>query len=146
MIQANGQILAAGEGALARYNSDGSLDASFGDGGKAPFPYFARSIALQSDGKIVVAGSVSSAGIDFAVARYNANGTLDVSFDTDGKVTVDLGSPVDQAYGVAVQTDGRILVVGSSGDYLAAIRLNPDGTLDTGFERKWEARQEVSYS
>ena len=133
VMQTNGKIVAAGEGALSRYHSDGSLDASFGDGGKVAFPYFARSVALQSDGKIVVAGSVSTYGVDFAVARYNANGTVDTTFDTDGMVTTDLGSTIDQAYGVAVQANGKILVVGSSGDSLAVVRYDSNGTLDSGF-------------
>jgi uncharacterized delta-60 repeat protein len=98
------------------------------------FSYFARSVALQPDGKIVVAGSVSTTGGDFAVARYNSNGTLDSTFDLDGKVTTDLGSTADQAYGVTVQADGKILVVGSSGDSMAVVRYNSNGTLDSGFD------------
>ena len=67
---------------------------------------------MQSDGKIVVAGKQQRRHHDFALARYNSNGCLDTSFDTDGKVTTDFGSNGDQAYAVALQSDGKIVVAG----------------------------------
>ncbi len=96
-IQSDGKIVAAGyiSGhlfALARYNADGSLDTSFGSGGIVTtlFSAFAgaNSVAIQSDGKIVVAGGASNGGASkFALARYNQNGSLDASFGKGGKVT-----------------------------------------------------------
>jgi uncharacterized delta-60 repeat protein len=70
---------------------------------------------LQSDGKIVVAGdSVNGGTTDFAVVRYNANGSPDTSFATDGKVTTDFGAGNDFAYSIALQSDGKIVVAGGS--------------------------------
>nr|AXL06016.1 delta-60 repeat domain-containing protein [uncultured bacterium] len=102
----------------------------------------AYGVALQADGRIVVAGAVVTAdgGGDTAVLRYNADGTLDTSFGEDGVVTVAVaaGAGVDQAFSVAVQTDGRIVIggyasFGASGSDFAAVRLNADGSLDTSF-------------
>src|SRR5262249_49582815 len=109
-IQADGKIVAAGSAGdssgpgtigLARYNTNGSLDASFGNGGKVMISIrpgvstddAAHAIAIQSDGKIVVAGFTfdPSFGRIFAVARYNANGSLDTSFGTGGSVTSTVG-------------------------------------------------------
>src|SRR5262249_12672180 len=86
------------------------------------------SVTVQSDGKILVAGSAWN---DFALARYNADGSLDTSFDGDGKVTTDIGLS-DQGNSVTVQADGKILVAGVTGigDF-ALVRYNADGTLDT---------------
>jgi uncharacterized delta-60 repeat protein len=99
-------------------------------------------VAVQEDGKAVVAGVVfrSGSGLDFAVTRFNADGTPDTSFDSDGQVvtSVGAGGSGDEAYGVAVRPDGKILAAGftsSSGanpDF-AAVRYNPDGSLDTSF-------------
>ena len=102
----------------------GSLDPTFGIGGKALTDFTAilsptimrrnpGAVAVQTDGKIVVAGS-SDQGGNFAVARYNADGSLDSSFGTGGKQTIDFGSSYDEGYGVAVQADGKIVVVGAS--------------------------------
>jgi uncharacterized delta-60 repeat protein len=127
-IQPDGRIVVAGavgayvnrgfDFGLARYNSNGTLDASFGTGGKATtdfagFDDLPSSIALQGDGKIVVVGQTSfSANDDFALARYNSNGTLDSSFGTSGKVTTDFAGPTDQPTSVALQPDGKIVVAG----------------------------------
>ena len=89
--------MAVGEGALARYSQDGALDTTFGIRGKAVFPWFARSVAIQADGKIVVAGSMDdSAQQDFVVARYLSNGTLDSTFDGDGLAYTDFGSTTNR--------------------------------------------------
>jgi uncharacterized delta-60 repeat protein len=133
-IQSDGKIVVAGVAgsggsnakfALARYDSDGSLDTSFGGDGKvttdlSPDADVASCLAIQSDGKIVVAGV---AGSKLALARYNADGTLDTSFGGDGQVT-DL-----DGYGtaLAIQTDGKI--VASS----PLARYNADGSLDASF-------------
>jgi uncharacterized delta-60 repeat protein len=105
--------------ALARYNRDGSLDDSFGDDGKVTTSfagYFdeALSIAVQPDGKIVAAGLtlVSGADNDFALARYNRDGTLDDGFGVAGKVTTDFAGAGAVARSVALQPDGKIVAAG----------------------------------
>ena len=138
LVQPDGKIILGGSSgdqfALARYNPDGSLDASFsGDGivttafGTSVFGF--TSIALQSDGKILVGGD---SGSDFTVMRYNADGSLDTGFSGDGIVTTDLGGS-DYVYSIAVLDDGKILTVGQSGLYPAIARYNSDGSLDTSF-------------
>ena len=126
--------LSAQDGALdLSFNSVGTVTTSFGsayDNG--------RSLAIQSDGKIVVAGNTDNgSNYDFAVVRYNSDGTLDTSFGTGGKVTTSVGNFSDDAYGVALQSDGKIVVAGvtSNGNSndVAVVRYNNDGTLDTGF-------------
>ena len=139
-IQADGKILVAGQLsgnlALARYNADGSLDTSFDADGKVTTAVgytSGQSVAIQADGKILVAGSAYANGDDFSLVRYNANGSLDTSFDADGKVTTDLGG-ADYGHSVAVQADGNILVAGTSGDNFALVRYNVNGSLDTSFD------------
>jgi uncharacterized delta-60 repeat protein len=145
-LQADDKIVVAGtvagNFALARYNVDGSLDNTFGTGGQAlpdslkSLVAGASGLALQDDGKIVAAGS---AGGKFAVARFNPNGSVDNSFGTAGEVTTQIG-PLnsDFASGVAVQPDGKIVVVGSSRTSFsitafALTRYNADGSLDSSF-------------
>ena len=139
-IQNDGKIVVAGTSngdfALVRYNSDGSLDTSFGVGGKKTTDIgssttdAANAVAIQNDGKIVVAGTSDG---NFALARYNYNGSLDTTFGTTGIVTTDIGSTTDVAYGITVQSDGKILLTGvSSGDF-AVVRYAATGGLDTTF-------------
>src|SRR5436190_2126793 len=131
---------------LARYNADGSLDTTFGDGGKVTTDFGtsaddAYAMTVQSDGKIVLAGHASSEGsfFDFAVARYSPDGSLDSGFGAnhDGRVIVDFAGAFDQATGVAVQADGRIVVggVATVGDdgLFALLRLDAAGGLDHSF-------------
>ena len=160
-VQPDGKIIAAGGAvispysnfALARYDSDGTLDLSFGNGGKVTTAFVttafgqvsaqAYSIALQQDGKIVVAGVANiDGGEDFALVRYNSNGTIDVSFGTGGKVTTDFdlvgqGFSFAFASSVAVQQDGRIVAAGDAyidgGRDFALARYNNNGTLDASF-------------
>ena len=76
---------------------------------------YASSVAIQSDGKIVAAGySDNGSNWDFALVRYNTDGSLDTSFDGDGKVTTAIGSGDDYAYSVAIQSDGKIVAAGYS--------------------------------
>jgi uncharacterized delta-60 repeat protein len=155
-IQPDGHIVVAGftsnggtpdsRFALARYNSDGSLDTSFGTAGlvDTAFPGVATAsaygLALQADGSIVVVGSASSnlRNYQFAVARYNSDGSLDTSFGTGGLVTtVFPGFSNAYAYSVAVQADGHIVVVGGAStaftEGFALARYNSDGSLDSSF-------------
>ncbi|HUR54053.1 MAG TPA: FG-GAP-like repeat-containing protein, partial [Gemmataceae bacterium] len=114
----------------------GTLDPLFGTGGKVVQggkPY--EAVAVQTDGKVVAVASQSN---DFVVVRYNADGSLDNTFGTGGIKTIDFAGTDDQAFDVAVQADGKIVVVGSTltatdGDDFAVARLNTDGSLDTSF-------------
>jgi uncharacterized delta-60 repeat protein len=105
------------------------VDSTSGGGG------YAYAIAIQPwDGKIIVAGI---SGSDFAVARYNSDGTLDSSFDTDGKLTLNMGG-TDQVNAIAIQPDGKILLVGNSGSSLAIARLTSSGALDYPVQHRWQ--------
>jgi len=123
----------------------GALDPSFGNGGKVVTSLStgqdkAYGVAMQPDGKILVAGQVTSTltGKDFALVRYNSDGTLDATFGANGVATTDvqLGSD-DVAYALALQADGKIVVAGHSDDGTdkdaAIVRYNDDGTLDNTF-------------
>lgn len=157
--QADGKIVVVGRSrsgatfdfAVVRYNADGTLDSSFDGDGKVTTPILglvsddnAESVVIQPDNKIVVAGyvTVDPGNLneeDFAVVRYNADGSLDISFDFDGKVTTSLTNN-DLAISVALQSDGKIVVSGSVGTFgglafsAAMVRYNADGTLDTTFD------------
>jgi len=141
-VQADGKILVAGSAnnsfALARYNTNGTLDTAFDTDGMVTnnFGSFAygRSVTIQADGKILVAGTADGS---FALARYNANGTLDTTFDTDGMVTTSFSS-YGEGYSVTIQADGKILVAGATepntySSALALARYNTNGSLDTSF-------------
>ena len=146
-IQSDGKIVVAGvAGAfgdqnfgLVRYNADGSLDTPFGVDGKVITDFnngsdWGYDIAIQSDGKIVVAGfSNHSGNDDFALARYNSDGNLDVTFGTGGKVTTDFGGQTNRGWAVAIQSDGKIVVAGESDDDFALAVYNTNGSLDTSF-------------
>ena len=166
-IQTNGKIVLAGEGgfgsnnfAIARLNDNGSIDTTFGDaivvnqkithtgttiidiGDKS----FAEAIALDysisaSNPRIVVAGGFDSGSSEkMAIMRLNSNGSLDSSFDHDGKVSFSL--PTDNsnlATGVVVQAGGKVVVTGSAStssttnNIFVALRLNTNGSVDTSF-------------
>jgi uncharacterized delta-60 repeat protein len=118
------------------FSQDGTLDVSFGTSGlvEEVNPDGALDMALQSDGKIVAVSSIYIMGIDdMAIVRYNTDGTPDNSFGTNGVVNVDFAGVGDHATAVAIQSDGKIVAVGSSGSDIAVIRLNTDGTLDNTF-------------
>jgi len=105
--------------ALARYDENGALDTTFGIGGVKTTDmgsYYdkGQAMAIQADGKIVVAGFAYLTGYDFAVARYYADGTIDTSFGNDGKITTDFAGDDDYGYAVAIQPDGPIIVAGST--------------------------------
>jgi uncharacterized delta-60 repeat protein len=143
VLQLDGRIVVAGESngdfALARYSAEGALDTSFGIGGKITADFGgddrASAIALQRDGKIVVAGF--AARLDFALARYGTDGTLDPTFGTAGQLTTDFSSDREQAFAVSIQVEGKIIVAGATGVYpsaqFAVARYNVDGSLDADF-------------
>jgi uncharacterized delta-60 repeat protein len=95
-----------------------------------------QALSLQPDGKIRVAGSaISGNSSDFALIRYKTDGSLDPTFDGDGKVTTDINSSsYDVAWSLILQTDGKIVVAGSSEHYFALARYNPNGSLDSTFD------------
>ncbi len=151
-VQPDGKIVTAGatlgvtlDFALARYNPDGSLDATFGTGGKVTTDFAgsneqAFAVALQQDGKIVAAGTTGNGtGSDFALARYNPDGSLDATFGTDGKVRADFAGGADQAFAVAIQPDGKIVAAGpEQSPYpnfydFGLSRYEPDGSPDPTF-------------
>jgi len=128
-LQSDGGIVAAGQSivggrasfAMARYTMTGNLDSTFNATGKVLTTFgtgsaVANAVAIQSDGKIVAAGSFESSnsdGPDFALARYTIDGTPDSTFHSAGKLVTDIGGS-DVAYGVGIQPDGRIVAVGFS--------------------------------
>ena len=126
-------VIAAGGAPASASAAPGDLDVSFSGDGKQTTDFggadAAAAVAMQADGKIVVAGS---SGGDFALARYGADGALDPSFSGDGLVTTDLGG-TDAGQGVAIQADGRIVVAGSSGGNFALARYTAGGGLDPSF-------------
>ncbi|HSG04762.1 MAG TPA: PKD domain-containing protein, partial [Nitrospiria bacterium] len=153
VVQPNGQILAVGEtyaATLTRYNSDGSLDTGFGTGGyvlwNQGFTFGSKFLALtiQPDGKIIAVGThpgAFTAPANFAVLRYNSDGTPDTGFGPgmNGKVLTDFGGLREQAEAVVVQSDGKIVVGGwarRDGRHTFAVaRYNSDGTLDGSFNK-----------
>ncbi len=147
LVDANNKIVIAGENQLARYTSAGFLDTSFDTDGKVTTVFNGVSDEITSiafdvgtnAGKVLVAGTISSAAtnVDFGLARYNADGSLDTSFGGGtGKVTTDFGlNQPERGNALAVQNDGKILIAGSANDYndFALARYNTDGSLDTSF-------------
>jgi uncharacterized delta-60 repeat protein len=174
-IQPDGKILVAGvsdrarrfrsdtkDMVVARFLPNGLLDTSFADGGTRFIEFGnseANDIALQRDGKIVLAGSVDgallSSDFDFAVARLNPDGKLDSTFDGDGKRSFGMGGEDDRAFAVAVDETGSpatnrhfgtIVIGGRTNQHLrdsvfqaAVARLTADGTLDKSFNRTGKA-------
>ncbi len=150
-IQSDGKIIAAGYGtvgaqlvfAVARYNSDGSLDTTFGNQGimttdlNPGHNSEARACALQSDGKIIVVGYMNDGVFDiFATVRYTADGILDNTFNGGGTATINVfPGGYSQGNSCVVQPDGKILVVGGafSDNLVALVRYNTDGTFDQSF-------------
>lgn len=149
-VQADGKIVVAGfaknvadyDFAVVRYHTNGVLDTSFGAGGKVITPFSgddrATSVAVQSDGKIVVAGYAGSGGYDFAVARYTTGGNLDPAFGAGtGKASTPIRTGADYGQAVAIQSDGKILVAGTTytgtNDDVAVVRYSTVGALDTTF-------------
>ena len=133
------------DGAVARLNANGTVDTTFGTGGRtvrdlsgASKHDYIRGVVLQPDGKILNVGYSRGSNYDFLLWRLNPNGTNDISFDGDGKVTTAFGTGDDKARAVGLQTDGKILVVGSTvvgtyAQWVVARYLPSNGALDTSF-------------
>jgi uncharacterized delta-60 repeat protein len=119
--------------------ANGTIDLAYGEQGYS-VPVFIRQpkAVMQPDGKIVVGGTAQTSNKkDFALARFNTDGTPDNNFSGDGYVTIDFSSTDDSFFGLALQADGKIVAVGSNydnvRDRIAMARFNPDGTLDNSF-------------
>ncbi|WP_263261472.1 type I secretion target [Pseudomonas sp. RIT-PI-S] len=152
-LQEDGKLLLAGysytetgaDFSVTRYNADGTLDSTFAHNGTAAFDVatgddFARAVAVQADGKLLIAGTSDSGGgnYDFSVIRLNADGSLDSTFGNNGRATFDFEGARDAAQTITVLENGKILLTGAafnSADNaaFAALQLNADGTLDTAF-------------
>lgn len=161
-IQSDGAILAGGRGSgrflLVRYLADGTLDPSFDEDGRVMTsfegPSAALALAIQPDGKIVVAGyvDVSTRRVRIAVARYLANGSLDTSFGENGRVVV--RSVRGWALGVQALSDGRILLAGQAisrsrfwrPSGIVLIRLDESGTVDPTFGTEGTTIADVGYA
>ena len=156
-LEPDGSIVVAGvatngtdqDFAVARFQSNGTLDPRFGKGGKVQTDFFGEddfisALALQPDGKILVAGNALKAtASDFALARYSPDGSLDISFNGNGKVTADVNGN-DFAPSIELQRDGRIVVaveanIGTAPE-IAFARLLSDGKLDESFNGAGKTR------
>jgi uncharacterized delta-60 repeat protein len=163
-IQPNGKILLGGHCdngsnynfCITRFNSNGTLDTTFGNSGKVIQAIgsdddLGKSLAIQPDGKILLGGSCRNGGnYDFCIARFNSNGTLDTSFGSSGKVIQPIGSSHDYGYSLAIQPDGKILLGGHCGNrrysYFCIARFNSNGTLDTSFGTSGKVIQPIGSS
>ena len=156
IIQPDGKIIVGGFASintnagvcyfgLIRLNPNGTLDSTFGTAGKTSFPVGVASgvevdnriyaLGLQPDGKILAVGSAynSSSLDDFAIARLNTDGSLDVDFSNDGKATVDYQGYGEAAIQVKVEPSGKILVAGYVREDFGMVRFYDDGTIDTTY-------------
>jgi uncharacterized delta-60 repeat protein len=152
-IQTDGKIVVAGDAkngavngyALARYDADGHTDATFGTGGKVFDGYggnlgTGNALAIQTDGKIVVAGRSGSLGANanFGVARYDTFGVIDAAFGIGGTRLIDFYGDDEAVSSVVLQPDGKLIVGGTIKNASATLdfglaRLDADGNLDAGF-------------
>jgi uncharacterized delta-60 repeat protein len=149
VIQPDGKILLGGycytsnyKFCIARFDSSGSLDTTFGNSGKVIQPIasndYGQSLAIQPDGKILLGGyCYNGSNTDFCIARFDSYGSLDTTFGNSGKVIQPIGSYFDNGVSIAIQPDGKILLGGycyngTDTDFCIA-RFNSDGTLDTTF-------------
>jgi uncharacterized delta-60 repeat protein/LPXTG-motif cell wall-anchored protein len=133
-----------------RYTTTGALDTSFDTDGKVTTDIgtsttdTAKALVIQGDGKIVAVGTSSN---DFAVVRYTTTGALDTSFDTDGKVTTDIGtSTTDTGSSAVIQSDGKIVVVGDNYSDFVIVRYTTTGALDTTFDTDGKVTTDIGTS
>lgn len=164
-VQTNGRIVVAGKHyngtdddfVVLRYLSNGTLDPSFGSGGVTLLPFYdaqdnAKTLDFQTDGKILVAGEMgqTSGYGNHGVVRLNANGTIDTTFGTGGKVTTDFGRG-SHIHSLVVQSDGKVVVAGESyrsttDATMAVVRYLSNGALDTSFARGGKLEQTLGTS
>ncbi len=163
-IQPDGKILLGGncyngsndDFCIARFNSNGTLDTTFGNSGKViqpigPYNDWGESLAIQPDGKILLGGFCSNGtDDDFCIARFNSDGTLDTTFGNSGKVIQPIGSSDDIGQSLVILPDGKILLGGfcynrSNKDFCIA-RFNSDGILDTTFGNSGKVIQPIGSS
>ncbi|MBU0486550.1 MAG: T9SS type A sorting domain-containing protein [Bacteroidetes bacterium] len=121
--------------ALLRYYPDGSIDTTFGDEGRvitiiSNDDDWAYSVSVQSDEKIILNGYANE---DFAIVRYNTDGSIDSTFGTTGVIFIDYNGDLDRSYSSVIQEDDKIIVAGTSASDFAMVRLNSDGTPDNTF-------------
>lgn len=160
IVQPDKKIIAIGEGGfnnkggflLVRYNDDGTIDMSFGEGGKVVTSFedatnnYVKKAVLQSDAKILAVGYITlgkNIGNNIGLVRYNENGALDSSFGINGKVTTQVKG-FETPTGIDVQSDGKIVVAGytsnptENGDLntVFILRYNSDGSIDKSFGEK----------
>jgi len=167
-VQSDGKILIAGysnsvDFTLIRLNSNGTFDNTFGINGITITDFggtdICRAMALQSDGKIVLAGYSNAASTnDFALARYNTDGSADNSFGNYGKVLTDFNNGGDGANSVIIEPDGKLITSGymhtsgGSDAYFTVVKYNTNGTLDNTFGtggkyyNYWGGRDDVANS
>ena len=145
-VQTDGKIVIAGvcggatddDFCAVRLTTNGAMDSGFGSAGIVITPVgtgkdVARALALQADGKIVLAGQCLGPGnTRICVVRYTADGGLDSDFGVGGIVLTAVGTAAS-ALAMSVQADGKIVVAGSCGTAICALRYNADGTLDANF-------------
>ncbi|MBC8107791.1 MAG: PKD domain-containing protein, partial [Anaerolineae bacterium] len=141
-LQSDGRIVVTGiftsDFGTVRYNDNGSLDTSFGTSGFVRTPMgtgtdTATSIAIRGDGRIFVGGNAQfGSDFDFGIAVYNANGTLDTTFNGSGRMMTNIGV-ADRATSIALMSDGRFMLAGRSDGNVAVVRYNADGSLDSSF-------------
>ncbi len=133
-VQQDGKIVAissasASTSRLQRFNANGTADSSFNSNVGGDIAFTANAIAVQADGKILIAGTD---GNDFEIARYTKLGQLDTTFN-GGSVTTNFGAGGETAYSLIQQPSGRILVAGTSGGNFAVARYTGGGQLDPSF-------------
>jgi len=158
-LQRDGKVLMVGKLKLTRHNANGTPDGSFGSGGEVTIRFnggasdAALDVAVQPDDKIVVAGFTRvGTNDDFAVARFNADGTPDTGFGNSGAASVDFNAAVDKAWAVLIQGDGKIVLAGHSAansplgldNDFAAARFTNTGALDTGFGTGGKVRTNIA--
>lgn len=151
-LQSDGKIVAVGRAgnafAALRCNPDGSLDPSFHGNGKLTAQFGAsqnegKAVAIQGDGKIVISGRADTTAV---TVRYDAAGSLDGSFGSNGAVVTPLGPDTGGGEGLALQSDGRILVAGGDNSDFIVLRYNPNGSSDGSFGVSGKATIDVSRS
>jgi len=139
-LQSDGKILVLGS-VLVRYNTDGTVDNTFGSSGQVTTNFFKRNFTIQPDQKIIVVGQSATftgvTGGGFVVARFNPNGTPDGTFGVGGQVTTIINNNGNSADAAAVQADGKIVVLGQTSQAFnsdfAVVRYNSDGSIDNFF-------------